>query len=70
MWNRTSGRDSSVVERGAESAATVTDAVTRRPLIVACLLRHCLGPRNPRPCSRHATSPSASPPGPPRSSAP
>lgn len=38
-WNRTSGRDAALVERGARSAATVTEAVAQRPLIVTCLLR-------------------------------
>lgn len=40
VWNRGPGRAIGLVERGAEAAATVTDAVTARPLIVACLLRH------------------------------
>jgi 3-hydroxyisobutyrate dehydrogenase-like beta-hydroxyacid dehydrogenase len=40
VWNRTSGRDTLLLERGAEGVATVTEAVARRPLIVACLLRH------------------------------
>lgn len=40
VWNRSPGRDTALVERGAESAATVTDAITAQPVIVACLLRH------------------------------
>jgi 3-hydroxyisobutyrate dehydrogenase-like beta-hydroxyacid dehydrogenase len=40
VWNRTAGRDTELVDRGAVRAATVADAVTARPLIVACLLRH------------------------------
>lgn len=40
VWNRTAGRDTDVVERGARRAATVADAVSAQPLIVACLLRH------------------------------
>ncbi|MFI6348274.1 NAD(P)-dependent oxidoreductase [Streptomyces sp. NPDC050560] len=40
VWNRTPGRATALVERGAESADAVAEAVTARPLIVACLLRH------------------------------
>lgn len=40
VWNRTAGRDTELVDRGAVRAATVADAVGARPLVVACLLRH------------------------------
>lgn len=40
VWNRTPGRDAALVERGAVSAATVSEAVTQQPLITTCLLRH------------------------------
>ncbi|MGP4022808.1 NAD(P)-dependent oxidoreductase [Actinomadura sp. 3N407] len=40
VWNRTPGRDKPLIEVGAEAAATVADAITAQPLIVACLLRH------------------------------
>ncbi|WP_051030321.1 NAD(P)-dependent oxidoreductase [Nocardia takedensis] len=40
VWNRTAGRDADLVDRGARPGATVANAVTERPLIVACLLRH------------------------------
>ncbi len=40
VWNRTPGRDTKLVERGAQAAATVAEAVVAHPLVVACLLRH------------------------------
>src|SRR5262245_49972137 len=40
VWNRTAGRDTDLVARGAGRAATVADAVGAQPLVVACLLRH------------------------------
>ncbi len=40
VWNRSAGRDADLVARGAQRGATVADAVTAQPLIVACLLRH------------------------------
>lgn len=40
VWNRTPGRDASVIERGGVSAPTITDAVAHHPVVVACLLRH------------------------------
>lgn len=40
VWNRSAGRDADLVDRGAQSSATVADAVTAQPLIVTCLLRH------------------------------
>lgn len=39
-WNRSAGRGTALVDRGAEFAPTVREAVTAQPLIVACLLRH------------------------------
>lgn len=40
VWNRSPGRDTTLVERGAERATTISEAVSAQPLIVACLLRH------------------------------
>lgn len=40
VWNRTPGRDASLVDRGAQRGETVAAAVSAQLLIVACLLRH------------------------------
>jgi 3-hydroxyisobutyrate dehydrogenase-like beta-hydroxyacid dehydrogenase len=40
VWNRTSGRDTDLVARGARSVGSVHEAVTASPVVVACLLRH------------------------------
>jgi 3-hydroxyisobutyrate dehydrogenase-like beta-hydroxyacid dehydrogenase len=40
VWNRTPGRDTGLVARGATSAMTVHDAVTASPVVVACLYDH------------------------------
>ncbi|ARU51794.1 3-hydroxyisobutyrate dehydrogenase-like beta-hydroxyacid dehydrogenase [Cellulosimicrobium cellulans] len=40
VWNRTPGRAGALVESGAREAATVRDAVTASPLVVAVVLDH------------------------------
>jgi 3-hydroxyisobutyrate dehydrogenase-like beta-hydroxyacid dehydrogenase len=40
VWNRTAGRDTSLVARGAYGAPTLSDAVTAAPVVIACLLDH------------------------------
>ena len=40
MWNRTPGRATDLVARGAISAATVRDAVIASPVVVTCLYDH------------------------------
>lgn len=40
VWNRTPGRATGPVAGGAARAATVGEAVTARPVVIACLLRH------------------------------
>lgn len=40
VWNRTSGKDTELVARGAERATTVEEAVTAGELVIACLLDH------------------------------
>jgi 3-hydroxyisobutyrate dehydrogenase-like beta-hydroxyacid dehydrogenase len=40
VWNRTPGRDTDLVARGAHSVGSVHEAVTASPVVVACLLRH------------------------------
>jgi 3-hydroxyisobutyrate dehydrogenase-like beta-hydroxyacid dehydrogenase len=40
VWNRSPGRDSELIHRGAQRGGTVADAVAAQPLIIACLLGH------------------------------
>lgn len=40
VWNRTPGRETDLVARGALAAGSVREAVTASPVIVACLLKH------------------------------
>lgn len=40
VWNRTPGRDTDLVARGARAAGSVREAVTASPAVVACLLKH------------------------------
>ncbi|PXY34045.1 NAD(P)-dependent oxidoreductase [Prauserella flavalba] len=40
VWNRTARRAEPLVHRGASGAATVRDAVTASPVVVACLFDH------------------------------
>ncbi|WP_312880363.1 NAD(P)-dependent oxidoreductase [Actinokineospora xionganensis] len=40
VWNRTPGRDTDLVARGAHAAGSVREAVTASPVVVACLLKH------------------------------
>lgn len=39
-WNRTPGKDAALVAAGAQTAATVAEAVTASPVIIAVLLDH------------------------------
>lgn len=40
VWNRTPGTATDLVASGATRAATVSEAVSARPIVIACLLRH------------------------------
>lgn len=40
VWNRTPGRDTDLVSRGARPAGSVREAVSASPVVVACLLKH------------------------------
>lgn len=40
VWNRTAGRDTGLVARGAASAPSIRAAVTASPVIIVCLLDH------------------------------
>jgi 3-hydroxyisobutyrate dehydrogenase-like beta-hydroxyacid dehydrogenase len=40
VWNRSPGRDTDLVARGAHAAGSVHEAATASPVVVACLLRH------------------------------
>lgn len=39
-WNRTPGRATALVDRGADEAGSVRDAVLASPVVIACLLKH------------------------------
>ncbi|MEI7057723.1 NAD(P)-binding domain-containing protein [Nocardioides sp. CCNWLW239] len=39
VWNRTAGRTTDLVARGAEAAASVREAVLASPVVIACLLK-------------------------------
>jgi 3-hydroxyisobutyrate dehydrogenase-like beta-hydroxyacid dehydrogenase len=40
VWNRTAGRDTGLLARGASAASTLSGAVTAAPVVIACLLDH------------------------------
>ncbi|WP_228770139.1 NAD(P)-dependent oxidoreductase [Actinokineospora alba] len=40
VWNRTPGRDTDLVARGARTAGSAREAVSASPVVVACLLKH------------------------------
>ncbi|MFI5624052.1 NAD(P)-dependent oxidoreductase [Nocardioides sp. NPDC051685] len=40
VWNRTPGRASDLVDRGAEEATSVSDAALASPVVIACLIDH------------------------------
>ncbi|WP_245807211.1 NAD(P)-binding domain-containing protein [Krasilnikoviella flava] len=40
VWNRSPGRDTELVERGAHRAAAARDAVLAAPVVVVCLYDH------------------------------